>query len=108
MSKKMTMGSEVLLCLAVLLLPGRAIGQEDQDAAAELYTRAIELSADAAVAGAQYDVAYALQAEALADTIYKQARRALNEAQYRKAVELFLVNLTLYHPTPPLLLRELG
>ena len=75
MSKKMTMGSGALLCLAVLLLPGRLNGQDE--------------------AAVQYEVAMAqvselaYQAAAMADTIYRQARRALNEAEYRRAIELF-------------------
>jgi HEAT repeat protein len=71
MSRKMTMGSGALLCLAVLLLPGRAKGQDYEK-----------------VAMAQVsELAY--QAAAMADTIYRAARRALNESQYRQAVELF-------------------
>jgi HEAT repeat protein len=107
MSKKMMKGSGALLCLAVLLLPGRAIGQdEDKEAqqmyAQQMYTQAIAMSAQAsvlsaqAVAAAQYDEAVmaqvsdlAYQAVAMADTIYRAARRALNESQYRRAIELF-------------------
>ena len=71
MSRKMTMGSGALLCLAVLLLPGRAKGQDYEK-----------------VAMAQVsELAY--QAASMADTIYRAARRALNESQYRQAVELF-------------------
>ena len=53
MLKKMTMGSGSLLCLAVLLLPGRAIGQEHEEHAAQLYAQAIALSAQATVASTQ-------------------------------------------------------
>lgn len=84
MSKKMTMGTGSLLCLAVLLLPSRVAGRGhggQEEYAPGLHAQVVTLSAAAsAVRG---------QAIALADTIYKQARRALNEAQYRKAVELF-------------------
>ena len=99
MSKRMMKGSGALLCLAVLLLPGRAIGQDDARME-QMYSQAIALTAQASVASAQtmsvvaaYDVAHmtdlALQATAMADTIYRAARRALNEAQYKRAIELF-------------------
>lgn len=100
MSKMKRMGTGSLLCLAVLLWPDRAIGQEQEDRQARAedhYARALAMATQAGAASAlemaaavQYEVAYqAFDAAALADTIYKQARRALNEAQYRKAVELF-------------------
>jgi HEAT repeat protein len=94
----MMKGTGALLCLSVLLLPGRANGQDDEMRMAEdMYAQAVALSAQATLASAQamaataqYDVAaYAFQAAALADTIYRQARRALNESQYRRAIELF-------------------
>ena len=75
MSKKMTMGSGALLCLAVLLLPGRVNGQDD--AAVQYEVAMAQVS----------EVAY--QAAAMADTIYRAARRALNESEYRRAIELF-------------------
>ena len=53
MSKRMTMGSGALLCLAVLLLPGRAIGQDKAQAAEHMYAQAIALSAQASVMSAQ-------------------------------------------------------
>ena len=104
MSKKMMKGSGALLCLAVLLLPGRAIGQDEAQVAEEMYAQAMALSAQASVmsaqamsAATQYEVArvteLAYQATAMADTIYRAARRALNESQYRKAIELFEVSL---------------
>jgi HEAT repeat protein len=108
MSKMMRKGSGGLLCLAVLLLPGRASGQDETHGARELqaqemYAQAMALSAQANVMSvqavnsvAQYDVAamarvseLAYQATAMADTIYRAARRALNESQYRRAIELF-------------------
>ncbi|NNK49522.1 MAG: hypothetical protein HKP01_11680, partial [Gemmatimonadetes bacterium] len=100
MSKRMMKGSGALLCLTVLLLPGRAIGQdEDQETrqlyAEQMYAQAVALSAQEAAAAAQYDVSaeevsrLAYQAAAMADTIYRAARRALNESQYRRAIELF-------------------
>jgi HEAT repeat protein len=96
----MMKGSGALLCVAVLLLPGRASGQDEARVAEDMYSQAVALYAQAAVASAQtvsvaahYDVAHmtdlAYQAAAMADTIYRAARRALNEAQYKKAVELF-------------------
>jgi HEAT repeat protein len=100
MSKMMMKGSGALLCLAVLLLPGRASGQDEAREAQEMYAQAmyaqaIALSAQA-ISAAQYDVAamadvseFAYQATAMADTIYRAARRALNESQYRRAIELF-------------------
>lgn len=100
MSKKMTMGSGALLCLAVLLLPGRVNGQDEAQEtqaryAQEMYAQASQLSAQA-VAAAHYDEvavaqmsALAYQAAAMADTIYRAARRALNESEYRRAIELF-------------------
>ena len=107
MSKMMMKGSGALLCLAVLLLPGRANGQDEAQEAQEMYAQAmyaqaIALSAQAsvmsaqAISAAQYDVAamadvseFAYQATVMADTIYRAARRALNESQYRRAIELF-------------------
>ncbi|MEK6253966.1 MAG: hypothetical protein N2B05_04645, partial [Gemmatimonadales bacterium] len=107
MSKRMMMGSGALLCLAVLLLPGRVNGQDEAQEtqaryAQEMYAQAIQLSAQAgvmsaqAVAAARYDEAemaqmseLAYQAAAMADTIYRAARRALNESEYRQAIELF-------------------
>lgn len=107
MSKKMTMGWGALLCLAVLLLPGRVNGQDEAQEtqaryAQEQYAQAIQLAAQAsvisaqAVAAAHYDEVamaqvseLAYQAAAMADTIYRAARRALNESQYRQAIELF-------------------
>lgn len=105
---KMMKGSGALLCLAVLLLPGRASGQDEAQEAQEMYAQtmyaqAIALSAQAslmsAISAAQYDVTamaamadvseLAYQATAMADTIYRAARRALNESQYRRAIELF-------------------
>ena len=73
MSKKMMKGSGALLCLAVLFLPGRAIGQDETQVAQLTYQ----------VAQLTY------QAAAMEDTIYRAARRALNESQYRRAIELF-------------------
>jgi len=73
MSKKMMKGSGALLCLAVLFLPGRAIGQDETQVAQETYQ----------VAQLTY------QAATMEDTIYRAARRALNESQYRRAIELF-------------------
>jgi HEAT repeat protein len=104
MSKRMMKGSGALLCLSVLLLPGRAIGQDEARMAEEMHAQAIALTAQASVASAQamnvaaaYDVAHmtemAIQAAAMADTIYRAARRALNEAQYRRAIELFQQSL---------------
>ncbi|MBT8478539.1 MAG: hypothetical protein KJO06_06460, partial [Gemmatimonadetes bacterium] len=85
MSKRMMKGSGALLCLTVLLLPGRAIGQdEDQETrqlyAEQMYAQAVALSAQEAAAAAQYDVSaeevsrLAYQAAAMADTIYRAAR----------------------------------
>jgi len=73
MSKKMMKGSGALLCLAVLFLPGRAIGQDETQVAQLTYQMA-QLTD---------------QAAAMEDTIYRAARRALNESQYRRAIELF-------------------
>ncbi len=100
MSKRMMKGSGALLCLAVLLSPGRAIGQDEaqetrQLYAQQMYAQAIALSSQATAAAAQYDLGaeevsrLAYQAAAMADTIYRAARRALNESQYRRAIELF-------------------
>jgi HEAT repeat protein len=104
MSKKMMKGSGALLCLAVVLLPGRAMGQDEAQAAEHMYAQAIQVAAQASVMSAQamsvateYEVArvteLAYQATAMADTIYRAARRALNESQYRRAIELFEVSL---------------
>lgn len=85
MSKRMMKGSGALLCLAVLLLPGRALGQDE--------ARAAQLAYQASDAAAVYEVAQvaqlAYQDAAQQDTIYRAARRALNESQYRRAIELF-------------------
>ncbi len=82
MSKRMMKGSGALLCLAVLFLPGRAIGQDEVQVA--------QLTYQASDAAAEYQVAQlAYQDAAQQDTIYRAARRALNESQYRRAIELF-------------------
>ncbi len=82
MSKRMMKGSGALLCLAVLFLPGRAIGQDEVQVA--------QLTYQASDAAAVYQVAQlAYQDAAQQDTIYRAARRALNESQYRRAIELF-------------------
>ena len=73
MSKKMMRGSGALLCLAVLFSPGRAMGQDAARVAAHSYQVA----------------ALSAQSAAMADTIYRAARRALNQSQYRRAIELF-------------------
>jgi HEAT repeat protein len=96
----MMKGPGALLCLAVLLLPGGASGQDEARVPEEMYAQAIYLSAQANVISAQavnaaahYELAemteLAYQAAAMADTVYRAARRALNESQYRKAVQLF-------------------
>jgi HEAT repeat protein len=78
----MMKGSGALLCLAVLFLPGRAIGQDEVQVA--------QLTYQASDAAAEYQVAQlAYQDAAQQDTIYRAARRALNESQYRRAIELF-------------------
>ncbi len=80
MSKKMMKGSGALLCLAVLFLPGRAIGQ-DETQVAQLTYQTAQLTYQA--------TQETYQAAAMEDTIYRAARRALNESQYRRAIELF-------------------
>jgi HEAT repeat protein len=78
----MMKGSGALLCLAVLFLPGRAIGQDEVQVA--------QLTYQASDAAAEYQVAQlAYQDAAQQDTIYRAARRALTESQYRRAIELF-------------------
>jgi len=104
MSKMMKRGSGALLCLAALLSPGRANGQDEQvRAALELERQAQVLASamSAQRAAAQYQVAamqdvsaLAFRAQVMADTIYRAARRALNESEYRRAIELFEQSLS--------------
>ena len=89
MSRKMMKGSGILLCLAVLSWPGRAEGQE-AEAMERAVAQASLVRAAYAMQAAQTEAtsaAFALQARA--DTLYRAARRALNEAEYRRAIELF-------------------
>ncbi len=67
---------------AVLLLPGPATGQTEEEQVAYA-------SAQASYLAAAHAVAYATRIAGQEDTIYRAARRALNEARYRTAVDLF-------------------
>ncbi|MDP2481976.1 MAG: hypothetical protein Q8W45_01735, partial [Candidatus Palauibacterales bacterium] len=104
MSKMMKRGSGALLCLAALLSPGRANGQDEQARAAlelERQAQVLASAMSAQRAAAQYQVAamqdvsaLAFRAQVMADTIYRAARRALNESEYRRAIELFEQSLS--------------
>lgn len=70
MSKMMMKTGVALVCLAALQAPEGALGRES---------------------GAKQ---YLAQAEARADTVYRAARRLLNQEQYQKAIELFEKSMT--------------
>jgi len=98
---KMTKGSGLaLLCLAALQSPHPVTAQDRGEARAEA-AQARQLAATTAMAvraaveraERQY-VAEAQRQASPQDTIYRAARRALNEAQYRRAIQLFEQSMT--------------